>query len=101
MGPIAARGLLEVCELVSDVVGIELLCGAQGLDFHLQGLGVGDLGEPIERPKRTPGAGTRATYTEVRRHVAFWEHDRVLHDDLRAVGDAVRAGAFLAEPTPW
>ncbi len=83
MAPIAARGALEVVELLSDVVAIELLCGAQGLDFRMD-----DGGEP--------GAGTRATYELVRARVTRWVDDRVLHPDLAALGEAVREGVFGA-----
>lgn len=81
MGPQAARGALHIIELLFDVVAIELLCGAQGLDFHL-------------REGGTPGAGTQAVYDAVRERVPTWEKDRVLHNDLRALGEAVRAARF-------
>ena len=81
MAPIAARTALEVVELLADVVAIELLCGAQGLDFRL------DDGH-------RPGAGTRQVYDRVRERVTRWVDDRFLHPDVEALGYAVREGVF-------
>jgi histidine ammonia-lyase len=78
-GPLAARAALTAVDLAADVVAIELLCGAQGYDLRA---GVG------------ASAAARAVRDTVRRHVAFWGTDRVLHPDLAAAGAAVRAGAF-------
>jgi histidine ammonia-lyase len=94
MGPVAARTALQVVDLVSDVVGIELLAAAQGLDFRLSGEAVVD-GELVSTEVRAPGPGTRRVYEAVRRHVTRWHDDRVLHTDLDALGEAVRAGHFV------
>lgn len=89
MGTIASKSALHLVELVADVIAIELLCAAQGLDFRLSG----ETGAGPVAP-RAPGAGNRTTYEAVRRHVPRWREDRVLHPDLVAMGRAVRAGAF-------
>jgi len=99
MGPVAARTALDVVELVSDVVAIELLTAAQGLDFRLRGEAVDSEGVLVSVPPASPGAGTRAVYDEVRRHVDHWDDDQVLHPDLVAMGTAVRNGDF-AELAP-
>jgi len=101
MGPIAARGALEIVEALADVVAIELLCGAQGLDFHLSGEVVGADGRVREGPPRRGGAGTMVVYDEVRARVQRWDHDRALYPDLRALGDAVRGGVFGRRIGPW
>jgi len=93
MGPVAARTALQVVDLVSDVVAIELLAGAQGLDFRLAGEAVED-GRLVQVAPQQAGAGTRAVYDEVRRHADRWLDDRVLHPDLAALGAAVRARRF-------
>jgi len=93
MGPVAARTALEVVDLVADVVAIELLAGAQGLDFRLAGEAVVD-GELVRVAPQQAGTGSRAVHDEVRRHVDRWLDDRVLHPDLAALGAAVRAGRF-------
>jgi histidine ammonia-lyase len=85
MGTIAARTALHLVELVADVLAIELLCAAQGLDFRISG---------EHGPARAPGAGNLRTWEAVRALVPRWREDRVLHPDLRAVGAAVRAGSF-------
>jgi len=79
MGPIAASGALQIVDLLADVVAIELLCAAQGLDL---------------RDATAAGRGSRAIHAAVREIVPCWEADRVLHPDLRALGAAVRAGRF-------
>lgn len=79
MAATAAWGAHTAVEVLADVVAIELMCGAQGLDVHL------GVGEPAE--------GTAALRDGVRQHVARWTVDRVLHPDLEALGRWVRAGA--------
>jgi histidine ammonia-lyase len=95
MGPVAARSALEVVDRVMDVLAIELLCGAQGLEFRLAGKTVGPDGALIDVEPQEPGAGTRAIFDRVRRHVKRWDDDQVLHTDLSALGTAVRAGEFV------
>lgn len=89
MGPIAARGALAITEALADVLAIELLCGAQGLDLHVEA-GTGQAGE-----------GTRRTYESVRRFVDQWHDDQVLKPDLDALGAAVRSGVFATPRGPW
>ena len=48
MGPIAARGAWQICHALADVLAIELMCGAQGLDFLLHGDGVNEEGQPVQ-----------------------------------------------------
>ncbi|MCA9572904.1 MAG: aromatic amino acid lyase, partial [Myxococcales bacterium] len=101
MGPIAARGALEVAERLADVLAIELLCGAQGLDFHLAGEAVDADGQVRAVAPLRAGRGTTQTWEQVRRRVRRWTRDQVLHPDLAALGTAVRAGAFIDDEAPW
>jgi histidine ammonia-lyase len=94
MGPIAGRAALRILDAAAHVVAIELLCAAQGLDFHLRGWVMDDAGELVVGPSRQAGAGTMAIYETVRTFVTFAERDRVLHPDLDCMGRAVREGAF-------
>lgn len=94
MGPGAAQGALEIVALLEDVIAIELLCAAQGLDFRLAGQAVDAHGALVDVPPLQPGAGSRAVYDAVRERVPRWVDDRVMHLDLEALGDAVRAGVF-------
>ena len=62
---------------VRGVVGIELVCGAQALDFF------DDL---------TPGVGTTAAYESVRSEVEGLDEDRPLHRDIDAARELIRSG---------
>ncbi|MEQ1566395.1 MAG: aromatic amino acid lyase [Myxococcota bacterium] len=94
MGPVAARSALAVIDRVADVVGIELLCAAQGLDFRIAGRAVGPDGQLGAVEPQQPGRLTRRAWEKVRERVARWDDDQVLHPDLVKVGELVRAGAF-------
>ena len=89
MGPGAAYMALELLEATADVVGIELLCGAQGVDLHLA-VGEGPLGE-----------GSAQTYRAVRECVRTWDRDRVLHPDLAAVSALVRGTRLVGAGPAW
>jgi histidine ammonia-lyase len=75
MGAIAARKALRVLQHAQQVVGIELLCAAQALDFR--------------RPL-LPAAGTRRAYDAVRAAVPPLTADRVLSHDLAAALELVQ-----------
>ncbi|RZH66289.1 histidine ammonia-lyase [Natrinema altunense] len=63
------------------VVGIELACAAQALDF------VDD---------RVPGVGTRAAHRTIRDHVPHLETDRPIHRDIETMADLIRSDELLA-----
>jgi len=67
MAPIAARKCRRVLDTVRKVIGLELLCAAQGLDFL--------------RPLR-PGKGVQAAHARLRRDISHLESDRFLRPDL-------------------
>jgi len=67
MAPIAARKCRRVLGLVRQVVALEILCAAQGLDFL--------------RPLR-PGRGVAAAHARVRRSIPHLDRDRFVRDDL-------------------
>lgn len=69
MGANAATKCLRVMENVEKVLAIELLSAAQALDFR--------------RPKQS-GAAIEQLMSAFRKEVSFNEHDRVLHDDMKA-----------------
>jgi histidine ammonia-lyase len=66
-------------ENAERVVGIELMCAAQGLECR--------------RPLKSSATIERA-YEAVRQVVPRLEEDRVLSGDMEAMARAVRAGAF-------
>jgi histidine ammonia-lyase len=64
-----------------NAVAIELLAGAQAVEFHA----------PLE-----PGAGGRAARTAVRELSPRVRDDRPLAGDIEAVAAAIRDGSLLA-----
>jgi histidine ammonia-lyase len=80
MGSIGALKLARVLDNVARVVTIELLCGAQALDFH-RGL--------------APGRGTREVHAAVREVVPFVAHDQSLSGHLATLEARVATGEIL------
>jgi histidine ammonia-lyase len=81
MGVTAARHAAMVVANTGKVLGIELLCAAQGLD----------LGEPLR-----PGVGVHAAYQALRKVVPGLDGDRFLAPDLAAAERLVRDGVIAA-----
>lgn len=81
MGTIAARQAREMLENVRNVLAIELLAAAQGIDFL--------------RP-HTPGLGTAAAYSQIRQQVPHLEEDRVPAPDIGAVYRLIANGGVIA-----
>jgi histidine ammonia-lyase len=75
MGMTTALKTRQILDHAAGVVGIELLCAAQALDF----LGAG---------KASPA--TRRMHRAIRERVAFLEEDRPLHGDIEAMREMVR-----------
>ena len=81
MSTAAARKCRTAVANTTRVLACELLCAAQGLEFH--------------RPLRA-GQGAEAAYQHVRAHVRPLGRDRTLHRDLEAVERLIRSGSLLA-----
>jgi histidine ammonia-lyase len=81
MGSISALKLARVLDNVVRVVAVELLCGAQAIDFH----------RPLE-----PGRGTKAAHAAVRAAVPFIRRDTSLTPHLAALEAGISAGNILA-----
>jgi histidine ammonia-lyase len=81
MGVSAAQKARSSADNAADILSIELLCAAQGLEYHL--------------PLR-PGKGTSAAYEAIRRVVRPRETDRAMYPDLRAVRDMIDDGMLAA-----
>jgi histidine ammonia-lyase len=81
MSTAAARKCRAVVTNATRVLACELLCAAQGLEFH--------------RPLR-PARGVEAAYLHLREQVRPLGRDRTLHRDLEAVERLVRSGSLLA-----
>jgi histidine ammonia-lyase len=76
----AARKCRQTVTNATRVLACELLCAAQGLEFHA-GL--------------RPGRGVEAAYRHIRKHVRPLGRDRTLHRDLEAVERLIRSGSLL------
>ena len=100
MGPIAARLTLRTLENVADIVAIEALLAAQGLDWRLRGMRVVDGVREHVAPD-VVGPGILALHTRVRAVVPYWADDQLMHPALRAVGGLVRGGLAEDGVTPW
>jgi histidine ammonia-lyase len=81
MGNASALKCLQVTANAERAVAIELLAGAQGIEFLA----------PLE-----PGAGVRAVHDFVRSLSATLVEDRPLAEDIEAVAQAVSAGRLDA-----
>jgi histidine ammonia-lyase len=79
----AAWKLRRIVTNVRNVIAIELLCAAQGLDFRA--------------PLRA-GRGAQRAHEIVRSIVPGLEEDRVLSPDIAALTQAVENGAFAGVP---
>jgi histidine ammonia-lyase len=77
----AALRLAPMAENLTHILAIELLCGAQALDFH--------------RPL-TSAVPIEAAHALVRGAAAHWASDRVMAPHIAAVAALVRAGRFAA-----
>ncbi len=80
MGTIAARKARAVVENTQRVVGIALLCAAEGMDLH----------------KGRPAKGTAAARAAVRRKVKPLTADRAIYRDLETAARLVKSGEVVA-----
>ena len=80
MGATAAVHLWQVCANVERILAVELLCGAQGLDFL----------EPLR-----PGPTISVLHRAVRERSPRLERDRSLAAEIDALADALRDGSLL------
>lgn len=81
MAPLAARKAREVAGNTTRVLACEILCAAQGLEFH----------QPLR-----PSQAVEAAYRHIRHKVRPLGRDRTLHRDVEAVENLIRKGSLLA-----
>ena len=81
MATYAARRLTDMTRNAATVVGIELLCAGQGIEFH--------------RPLRSSAPLERALEL-LRGRVANYGHDRLIHPDIEAATALVESGELGA-----
>ncbi len=68
MGPLAVRKCRRILRNVRLILGIEMLCAAQGLDFL----------KPL-----APGTGVNAAHEFIRQRIPHLERDRYLRNDIQ------------------
>jgi len=80
MAPYAGRKLLDIIENVEMVLGIELLCAAQGIDLK-EGL--------------KPAENLQAAFAMVREHVPEYTEDRVHSKDIKSAARLIHSGELV------
>jgi histidine ammonia-lyase len=80
MGTISARNAWKILQNVENVLAIEMICAAQGIDFHAH----------------SPGAGTKAAYRTVRKHIKPVKEDRVLYRDIEKAKELLVSGEIVS-----
>lgn len=82
MAPNAGLKLLQVLENIRQIIWIEFLTAAQGIDY---------------RKNLAGGDGTKIAYRKVRSLVKHLSKDRLLTEDLRKIDDFYNDAEFLRE----
>jgi len=77
MATYAARRLTDMTRNAATVVGIELLCAGQGIEFH--------------RPLRS-SPPLESALAQLRQRVSNYDHDRLIHPDIEAATALIEAG---------
>jgi len=79
MGTISARNAWKILQNVENILAIEMLCSAQGIDFHAH----------------SPGVGTKAAHRTIREHIKCVEEDRVLYRDIEKAKELIVSGEIV------
>ena len=79
MGTTSSRHAREITHNVEQVLAIEMLASAQGMDFW-------DM---------TPGKGTKIAHDFIREHVSFMDEDRILYKDMEISKELVTSGDIV------
>jgi histidine ammonia-lyase len=110
----AARHAREIVKNVEQIIGIEMLCAAQALDFRRKGLEYSTVeweeDEALRRYTKVaeyelkkgkkvaealPGTGTEAAYQTIRQQIQHISHDRPMYPDLQLIADMVHSGEIV------
>jgi histidine ammonia-lyase len=81
MGSISAKHAQMILKNVIQVLAIEMLSAAQGIDFRL----------PLE-----PGRGTGAAWRCIRSEIPHWQEDRIMYPDIEKMTELIRSGGILS-----
>ncbi len=85
MGCTAALQTRQINDNVTDILAIELMAAAQGIDFRKETLG----------PKAQLGRGTRHAYHLIRRHVPFLEKDAIMYPYIALIREMINSGELV------
>lgn len=80
MGMTSALKTQQIIDNAWAVLGIELMAGAQAIDFR----------KPVK-----PSPGVNAAYQVIRNYVEYMDEDRPLYDDINTLKDVVQSGEIL------
>jgi histidine ammonia-lyase len=80
MGSIGARKALQVIENVEKILGVELYCAAQAVDFHA----------PLKS-----GKIMTALYEHVRTKIKHVTEDQIMYEDMETAIKIIRSGELL------
>lgn len=83
MGSISARKVRNIIENVEQIIAIELIIAAQGVDLR------------TNKPEDNLGEGSRIIYKTIREVVPTLNKDRVLYPELRKVKKLVHRGKLV------
>jgi histidine ammonia-lyase len=86
MSTIAARKAREIITNVETIIGIELLCAAQGIDLRKNEGFTGSLGKK-----------TLKVYETIRNEIPFLKEDRYLYPDIQKIYTMVHTRAFHSD----
>jgi len=84
MGSISGRKALQVIENVEKILGIELFCAAQAIDYH----------QPLK-----PGKILAAVHDFVRAEIDHFEEDQIMYDRMENAIKMVQKGKIVAVAT--
>jgi histidine ammonia-lyase len=112
----AARHAREIVNNTEQIVGIEMLCAAQALDFRRAGLEFSSVtwreDEARQRQKKVVeyelkkgravakaslGRGTEAAHRAIRAQIEYFDRDRPLYPDLELIAHLVHGGGIVRE----
>ncbi len=96
MGATAGRKARMILNNCINVLAIELLCAAQGLDFRMSPMlpGAHRHGEAAELDL-SPGPGVFAAHKIVRKYISFLDQDREMYLEIEAAAELIRSREIL------
>ncbi len=79
MGTIAARHARDISRNVENVIAIQMLVAAQGINFWSE----------------SPGVGTKAAHHLIRKYIPFMEKDKAIYKDIEIARELINSGEIV------